>query len=197
MIGVTISRCLSHFRGSLIVCAIKRGHMHTLRWGWTSRHTRWCRGTLQSGVSGLSGSVRLRSVSLIRGSLVQHISIGHLQGPRWLCLAASSYTEAVTLLFYRSEGRAPWQCCLFPNAETVCRNFKIKSQHCNPILEREIVSWSIFALKCKRQHTDLARGFEKAHNLPEWDIKRDCFSLFIGLSCHGVLKCNYFQLIFA
>lgn len=89
------------------MCAIERRHIHMLRRVWTSRRTRWRRGTLQSGVSGLSSSVRLRSVSLIRGSLVQDISIGHQQGPRWLCSAASSYTEAVTLLFYRSEGRAP------------------------------------------------------------------------------------------
>lgn len=103
MIGVTISCCLSHFRDSLIVCAMKRSLIHILHWVWTSRHTRWCRGTLQTGVSGLNSSVRMRSVSLIRGSLVQDISIGHQQGPRWLCSAASSYTEAVTLLFYRAE----------------------------------------------------------------------------------------------
>lgn len=89
------------------MCAIERRHIHMLLRVWTSRRTRWRRGTLQSGVSGLSSSVRPRSVSLIRGSLVQDISIGHQQGPRWLCSATSSYTEAVTLLFYRSEGRAP------------------------------------------------------------------------------------------
>ena len=122
MIGVTISRCLSHFRGSLIA----RRHIHTLRRVWTSRHTRWRRGTLQSGVSGLSSSVRLRSVSLIRGSLVQDISIGHRQGPRWLCSAASSYTEAVTLLFYNSEGRAP------EHRNRLWTVSKIELQHNNP-----------------------------------------------------------------
>lgn len=121
MIGVTISRCLSHFRGSLIV----HRHIHMPRRVWTPRRSRWRRGTLQSGVSVLSGSVRLRSVSLISGSLVQDISIGHQQGLRWLCSAASSYTEPVTLLFYSTEGRAPSLCCLFPIA--VCAHFQGQS----------------------------------------------------------------------
>lgn len=34
---------------------------------------------------------------------MQDIYIGHQQSPRWLCSAASSYTEAVTLLFYKPE----------------------------------------------------------------------------------------------
>lgn len=59
------------------------------------------------------GSVRLRSVSLISGSPVQDISIGHQQGPRWLCSTASSCTEPVTLLFYSGRGRAPSLCCVF------------------------------------------------------------------------------------
>lgn len=79
-------------------------------------------GTLQSGVSGPSSSVRLRSVSLIRGSLVQDISIGHPRGLGWLCSAASSSTESVTLLFYSSEGRAHSLCCLFPISVCGLRN---------------------------------------------------------------------------
>lgn len=51
--------------------------------------------------------MRLRSVSLISGSLVQDISIGHQQGPRPLCSPASSCAEPVTLLFYSGRGRAP------------------------------------------------------------------------------------------
>ncbi len=129
MISVTSRRCLSHFRGSLIVRAIKCRHIHMLLWVWTSRRTRWRRGTLQSGVSGLSSPVRLRSVSLIRGSLVQDISIGHQQSPRQLCSAASSSTEPVTLLFYRTEGCAPSLCCLFLITETVCGHFQGRS--CN------------------------------------------------------------------
>lgn len=70
------------------------------------------------------GSVRLRSVSLISGSPVQDISIGHQQGPRWLCSAASSCTEPVTLLFYSGRGRAPSLCCVFliTLCERSCKN---------------------------------------------------------------------------
>lgn len=152
MIGVTISRCLSHFRDSLIVWMQTHTHTHMLSWVWTSRRTRWRRGTLQPGVSCLSGSVRLRSVSLIRGSLVQDISIGHQQGPRWLCSAASSSTEPVTLLFYRTEGHAPQHCCFFPIIEA--RYFTgISSQH-NNLLTEELFHDTFF-LTPKLKHSSL------------------------------------------
>lgn len=133
MIGVTISRCLSHFPGSLIV----HRHIHILHRVWTPRRSHWLWGTLQSGVSGLSGSVRLRSVSLISGCLVQDISMGHQRGLRWLCSVASSYTEPVTLLFYSTEGCAPWLCCLFPI--TVCGHFQRAAKQ-RAFADREVVS---------------------------------------------------------
>lgn len=138
MIGVTISWCLSHFRDSLIVCAIKLRRIHMPRWVWTSRRTRWRGGTLQSGVSGLSSSVRLRSVSLIRGSLVQDISIGHQQGARWLCSAASSYTEPVTLLFYRTEGPCSQTALSVPNHRHSLWTFsRTELQHNSPKLKEK------------------------------------------------------------
>lgn len=105
MISITYQSVFISFSG-LVDCV----RTHTRRVCVLSVNTQTLiggRGTLQSGVSGLSTSMRLRTVSLIRGSLVQDISIGHQQGPRWLCSPASSWAAPVTLLFYRTEGHCP------------------------------------------------------------------------------------------
>lgn len=44
---------------------------------------------------------------------------------------------------------------------------------------------------------DLDQGTKRVQKLLMRDIKWPCFVLFIRLSCHTILRCNYFYLNFA
>lgn len=106
---------------------------------------------------------------------MQDISIGHQQGPRWLCSAASSYTEAVTLLFYKPELLNSVVCTQsLEQFVDIFKDIAATQQSCDCILKEE------YLIHYFRTKLDLDQGTKRVQKLLMRDIKWPCLFCLSG-----------------